>query len=169
MKPYNCDQCEKSFRQFNNLVRHKRTHTRAKPYHRNQRDKSFRQSSSLIKHKSAHTEMKPYQCGQHDKTFIQSAQLAGHTGMMPRHCEQSDESCSKFVSLSVDQRSQTEERPYSSYSLVRYRKVSQMKGMFSCDHCDKWFELLSDLNRHVQENLLFDERSSSLTLGINLR
>ena len=28
-----------------------------------------------------------------------------------------------------------------------------MKEIFFCDHCDKKFEYLSELNRHIQKNL----------------
>ena len=143
MKPYHCDQCDKSFNHSGNLIRHKRTHTGVKPYHCEQCDRSFGNCSNFIRHKKIHTRTKPY------------------------HCYQSDKSYRKFTGWTIDLETQTEEKPTFSCSLVRHKKTSHMKETFSCDHCDKWFELLSDLNRHVQENL-FEERICSVTLDNNL-
>ena len=78
VKPYHCDQCDKSFSYSSNLITHKRTHIGVKPYHCDQCQKSFTQSSGLINHKRTHTGMKPYHCDQCEKSFTQSSDLIKH-------------------------------------------------------------------------------------------
>ena len=157
IKPYHCDQCNESFSQSRHLAVHKRTHAGMKPFHCDQCDKSFSQSGHLAKHKRTHTGVKPYSCDQCDKLFSNRCTLIRHkkihTTTKLYYCYQSNKSSSKFGTLSNGQRSQFVDKPNPSCSLATHRKKSHVKEMFSCDHCDKWFELLSDLNRHVQANL----------------
>ena len=92
MKPYHCDQCNKSFRQSSHLITHKRMHARDK------------------------NEM-------HVK--------------LPRQSRQSDDG----------------------------KKTKVKREMYACHHCDKRFKLLSELNRHIQENLAAVKELLSKTLN----
>ena len=50
-KPYECDVCEKRFRQSGGLKSHMRIHTNEKPYECDVCEKRFTQASNLKRHK----------------------------------------------------------------------------------------------------------------------
>jgi len=55
-----------------------RIHTNEKPYECDVCDKAFRDSSTLAKHMRIHTNEKPYECDVCEKRFSQSSQLKSH-------------------------------------------------------------------------------------------
>jgi KRAB domain-containing zinc finger protein len=93
-KPYQCDLCDKMFRQSGNLQRHIRTHTGDKPYKCDICGKAFTENSTLKVHMRTHTGDKPYKCDLCDKGFYQIAHLQTHirthTGDKPYKCNLCD-------------------------------------------------------------------------------
>lgn len=89
-RPYECDKCEKLFRQSFSLVEHQRIHTTMRLYACNQCKKSFSQKSALIVHQRVNTRERPNKCGERGKSFSQSSNLIEHcwihTGEKPYEC-----------------------------------------------------------------------------------
>ena len=71
-KPFECDQCDKSFTVLGHLKKHKLVHTGEKPFECDQCDKSFKQACHLKRHKLLHSGEKPYECVQSMLQDIQS-------------------------------------------------------------------------------------------------
>ena len=134
MKHYSCEQCNKTFSQSSNLNKHKRIHTGLKPYKCEECGKSFSQSGHLHTHKRIHTGLKPYEYsikGEKKKNKKKRVELRS------LHSTKGRQPFDKAVSL------------------IKNEKIPEKKAweLFSCDKCNERFELLGDLNRHIQENV----------------
>ena len=152
-KHYSCRQCDKSFSNARNLIRHERTHKAEKPYSCHQYNKSSSQSSYLEKHKRTHTGDKPYSCGQCDKSFSESGKLVRHkrthTGEKPYSCNQCNKSFIESWKLVRHKRTHTGEKPYScdqcnksfsqSSNLYKHKRTHTGDKPYSCDQCNKSF------------------------------
>uniref|UniRef100_A0A182X4S7 C2H2-type domain-containing protein n=1 Tax=Anopheles quadriannulatus TaxID=34691 RepID=A0A182X4S7_ANOQN len=57
-KPFNCNFCDKQFRQLSTLSNHKKIHTGEKPFECSVCGKQFRQSSTLNSHIRIHSDDK---------------------------------------------------------------------------------------------------------------
>ena len=132
LKPYNCEQCDKSFSCSSALKTHKRIHTGLKPHRCAQCNLYFDRSDGLITHKRIHTVIN-VRGGKNDmkKNKKKLVELRAH------HSTKGRKSVHKAVSLSENE------------------KTSEKKALevFFCDKCNERFELLGDLNRHIQENV----------------
>jgi len=78
-RPYNCEYCEKAFKQKNNLIDHtRRMHTSVRPFVCSVCGKAFVWSTHLRYHMSMHTGDNPYSCKVCEKTFSRPRTLKDH-------------------------------------------------------------------------------------------
>ena len=78
VKPFACDQCDKSFRQVGTLHIHKYKHRGIKPFSCRICHKAFYQKATLQDHILVHTGEKPYSCDVCSMTFSQAANMRTH-------------------------------------------------------------------------------------------
>jgi uncharacterized Zn-finger protein len=108
-KPYECDICKKTFRQFNGLASHERIHTGDKPYECEICKKTFSVSSNLATHERIHIGETPFECEICKNTFIRKSDLTKHTrvhtGEKPFSCDVCQKSYSYGSGLSQHNKS----------------------------------------------------------------
>ncbi|XP_062041598.1 zinc finger protein 300-like [Lepus europaeus] len=96
-KPYECNDCEKTFAHNSTLRAHQKIHTREKLYECGEKPyectifgKTFAHNSTLRVHQRIHTAVKSYECSECGKTFFQNSHLSAHqrihTGEKPYDC-----------------------------------------------------------------------------------
>lgn len=103
MNPFKCDQCDKSFKTRNKLLRHKEVHSgknsttdllnsriisfhiifsicidKRKLYKCDLCDRSFLRKTSIKVHRKSHTGEKPYSCNHCSKAFSEKKKLNNH-------------------------------------------------------------------------------------------
>ena len=153
LKPYSCEQCDKSFSCLSSLNRHKRIHTGLKPYICEQCDKSFTQKCHLKKHKRIHFGLKTYRCDHYGGIIIHKRT---HTRINARSVEdEKKKNKEKRVELRTRYNTKGRKSFLKAVSLVENEKNSEKRGweILFCDKCNERFDLLGDLNRHIQENV----------------
>ncbi|KAF7286037.1 hypothetical protein GWI33_008340 [Rhynchophorus ferrugineus] len=86
-----CDICGQSFKDTDNLKKHKISHTENRPFMCFQCGKAFKHKYVLTYHQRIHTGERPYSCGYCGKSFRQwtpyKVHLRGHTGEKPYVCK----------------------------------------------------------------------------------
>ncbi|KAK7929816.1 hypothetical protein WMY93_006211 [Mugilogobius chulae] len=79
-RPFQCEECQMSFKQQYALVRHRRTHKNPadRPFKCNLCDKGFLQPSHLLYHQQVHGMESLFKCASCQKSFSQSGELLRH-------------------------------------------------------------------------------------------
>ncbi|XP_036593865.1 zinc finger and SCAN domain-containing protein 30-like [Trichosurus vulpecula] len=162
MKVYECNECEKTFKQNSDLRKHQRVHMGVKPHKCTQCGKAFSQGSVLRKHQRIHTGEKPYTCGECGKAFRGSSDLIQHqrihTGNKPYECSECGEAFRRSSHLVQHRRIHTGEKPYHcrecgkafnhSSSFNQHQRIHTGEKPYGCNECGRTFSQSSSLTQH---------------------
>ncbi|XP_036112702.1 zinc finger protein 69 homolog B-like [Molossus molossus] len=162
MKTFECNICEKIFKQLIHLTEHTIIHTGEKPFICKECGKSFSQSSSLIPHQKIHTGEKPYACKECGKTFRHPSSLTQririHTGGKPYECGMCEKAFSQSIGLIQHLRTHVREKPFKckdcgkAFFQIRHLRQHEIihTGVkpYVCNVCSKTFSHSTYLTQH---------------------
>ncbi|XP_063288603.1 zinc finger protein 432-like isoform X2 [Pelobates fuscus] len=157
-----CFDGEKSLPCNLNLVKHSKTHKRAKTVSCPECGKYFISNSHLIVHTRSHTGEKPYSCSECRKCFATKPELVNHqrthTGEKPFLCSECGKCFVTRPSLLDHHRTHTGEKPFScsicgkcfshKSSVMKHKRTHTGGKMFSCFKCGKCFSQYTHLLTH---------------------
>ncbi|GAB6021526.1 zinc finger protein 64 (mouse) [Chamberlinius hualienensis] len=137
-KPFQCEQCGKSFSRLDKHKLHLRSHNGLKPYKCNLCDYSCADGSSLKKHRRIHTDERPFKCQICQYASRNSSQLVvhlrTHTGDTPFHCPH----CSSKFKINSD--------------LKRHLRLHSGDKPYLCPHCPYKSAVSGNLKTHLKLN-----------------
>uniref|UniRef100_A0AAR5PSP1 Protein krueppel n=3 Tax=Dendroctonus ponderosae TaxID=77166 RepID=A0AAR5PSP1_DENPD len=171
-RPFQCDQCEKSFSDKSNLNRHAKTHGADRPYQCSICLKGFlRMSSKELHVNTAHKTEKSFFCHKCGKAFKHQCFLNKHLKYHNKRkdedkddtksypCEVCGHSLKTKASLTVHLRKHGEPKSYlcttcgKTYStkavLDNHQKLHTGEMNFRCDICTRRFRFISTLKTHM--------------------
>ena len=160
-KNFQCEVCEKSFKQPSVLVVHQRIHNGERPHVCDFCGKGFAQAGSLTIHRRLHSNEKPYGCDVCQKAFTHSGALnrhkKTHTGDKPHGCDVCSKKFADKGALKIHKRTHTNEKPYEcelcekrfrQVGSYKYHKETHNKDLYECGNCKKHFKNSLSLRRH---------------------
>jgi uncharacterized Zn-finger protein len=161
-RPFQCIQCEKSFKRISHLRDHEKVHTGERPYKCTECDKAFTQSGHLRRHEKTHTGEKSFKCDHCDKAFAESWDLKiherTHSGERPFQCGQCEKAFKRISHLRDHEKVHTGERPYKcakcdkafvqSGILRKHERTHTGEKPYKCEKCEKVFNQISHLRDH---------------------
>ncbi|KAM4034700.1 uncharacterized protein ACNLHF_021379 [Anomaloglossus baeobatrachus] len=161
-KPFSCSECDKTFKQKSQLVRHQKTHTAEKPFSCSECGKSYSNKSRLVRHQKIHTGEKPFSCTECGKCFNQKTNLVTHlkihTGEKPFSCLDCGKCFKQKSELGTHLRIHSGEKPFScskcgkcftgKATLATHERTHTGEKPFSCSQCEKLFYRKSSLDVH---------------------
>ncbi|XP_053622910.1 zinc finger protein 84-like [Plodia interpunctella] len=136
--PYECDMCQRRFKNSEPLKMHYRTHTGEKPYQCDVCNYRFSVKNNLMRHMKTHTGEKPYLCDICQRGFSRKNHLVGHART------HASEKRSTLYSCEVCARSLS-----SKSNLVEHMKTHTGENPFQCDVCLRRFSRKCNLEEHM--------------------
>lgn len=135
-RPFECFECKRTFKKFENIRYHMITHTNERNYICHFCGSAFFMNSEMRKHiANRHQTTRPFGCDQCNKTFKNrhslNKHLKIHSGVKPYVCSVCSESYAALSSLKIHERRHTGDKPYT------------------CKFCKKSFADSSTHKQHV--------------------
>ncbi|KAH0501379.1 Zinc finger protein 786 [Microtus ochrogaster] len=160
-RPFQCPECDKSFRLKGMLKAHQRTHSKERPFSCGECGKGFTRQSKLTEHFRVHSGERPFQCLECDRSFRLKGQLLSHqrlhTGERPFQCQECGKSYRVKADMKAHQLLHSGRMPFSCQCGKGFAKQSKLmehmrthtgEKPFQCPKCDKSFRLKSQLLSH---------------------
>ncbi|CAD7692035.1 unnamed protein product [Nyctereutes procyonoides] len=159
-RPYKCSECGKSFVRKNSLSVCLKVHSGEKPYKCNECGKSWRCKSTFIQHQRIHTGERPYECSECGKSFTSRSALHSHQRVHTGEWHYECTDCGKSFTTTSD--------------LHSHKRVHNSERPYLCTECGKSFIQRNTLNVHVKvyasESLYkCNEYGTSLNYNIDFR
>jgi len=162
-KPFSCQRCKKTFRNFHNCTKHSSTNEDNQRYVCNLCNKVFTTATSLHIHLKNHN--KAYKCGVCGRGYDAENQLKEHISSHTNHrrfeCHTCGKSFASFIQLECHNRVHTGERPFQCDACgatfaqrsnldSHHRAVHLQERRFKCQECDKSFKRRRLLDYHIR-------------------
>jgi len=177
LRPYKCDQCDKSYAKQKHLTEHLVTHTGVKPFEC-ECGAAFPTKTRLEDHRlKMHTSERPHKCDVCGKGYVYLRELTNH---MKTHEEKPTFSCDQcgktfnqehlletHMKKFVEGICQGEHPHVCKECGKRFKKRGHMKEHMAihfdarphqCPHCDKAFKIKGALNHHVKTHQAEEDR-----------
>ncbi len=165
-KIYDCKVCAKSFKHYQDLRKHKKTHTVYKVHKCSVCLKVFPKGYQLKEHRFVHTGIKIHKCEHCQRRFAKRSTLNTHMKMHAKKffkCKTCGESFILKSSLVVHLRRHTGQRPFgcqycdkkflTNETLKIHKKIHTNERPYQCPLCPRAFKCSGDRLKHHRRHL----------------